>query len=257
MLLFLLACHQNISFETTSENPTDAWSELVAEISQDDGIDFQTLKERRSVLEDYLAWVGDNGPRMNKRKNIKERRKGREDRRISHYVNAYNAWILYEILQAQPFDSIEGLELAAFSLFGKAYRVDGEYLTLYHLKEERILGVYQEPLIHMMLHDGSMSSPKLQYWKLSQLDFTLKNRMRRYLGSEYGAKKVGEDWTLSALFQIEEDDFLYWSKSETLCQYLLDYAEKDLEDWLNEQDQQNCQLNFQSWDYSLNQQKND
>jgi hypothetical protein len=251
MLLFLLACHQNISFETTSKDPTVAWSDLVAKISREDGIDFEKLKENRSVLEDYLAWVGENGPRMNRIKKIKWQRKGRENRRISYYANAYNAWTLYEIMEHYPLDSVEGLPLDTFSLFGKAYRVDGEYLSLYHLKEERILSVYQEPMLHMMLHDGSMSSPKLQYWKYSQLNLALKNKMWRYLESEQGAKKIGESWTLPALFQIEEDDFLYWSESETLCQYLSKYVEKDLEAWLNEQDQQNCQLEFQSWDYTL------
>ena len=99
MFLFLLACHRNIGFENEREASTDAWQDLAFEITMQDGIDYQKLQENRDILEDYLSWVGDNGPRMNRFKGVRWKQKGREDRRITHYANAYNAWVLYEILE--------------------------------------------------------------------------------------------------------------------------------------------------------------
>lgn len=261
MFLFLLACHHNIGFEQKTKESTKAWKELLIDVTINDDIDYQMLQENQDILEDYLGWVGDNGPRMNRIKGTRGQKKGREDRRITHYANAYNAWVLYEILSIYPIETTENLTLDQFHLFENAYQVDGEYMTLHHLKEERLLGTYQEPLLHMMLHDGSKSSPQLQYWETEQLQYILRRKFHQYLNSEYGAKRTkkneyneeeNEEWLFSELFKRAEDDFIYWSKSNSLCQYLSEYAEEELQVWLAKQEQQGCSLTFQSWNYELN-----
>lgn len=257
MFLFLLACHHNIGFEQKSNEPVEAWKDLLIEVTFIDGVDYQTLQNNRAILEDYLGWIGENGPRMNRLKGIRTKRRKREDRRITHYANAYNAWVLYEILESYPTDSVENITLDQFQIFENSYRLDGEYMTLHHIKEERILGTYQEPLLHMMLFDGSLSSPALQYWEADQLKHVLRRRFVKYLQSDQGARLEGENWLLSELFQREEDDFIYWSNKDDLCQYLSEYTRDELQTWLRQQEEQNCSLQFQSWDYRLNDRKLD
>ena len=256
MFLFFLACHQNIGFTRDSSEPiTSAWKSLLFQSSTHKGVDYVHIDDNRNILEDYLAWMGDNGPRMNRLKGIRWPRKGRENRRIAYYANAYNAWVLYEILENYPLESVGALTLDQFQLFENAYQVDGEYMTLHHLKEERILGTYQEPRIHMMLYDGSVSSPPLQYWQYEQFELILNKSLTGYLKSEYGAKKDDEGWLLSDLFRKREDDFIYWSDAENLCQYLAEYTRGEFSVWLAKQEKQNCDLRFQQWDYNLNELK--
>ena len=255
MFLFLLACQQKFEFSIPADDPSQEWEELLKEISTDNGVDYRKLQEKQDVLENYLGWIGDNGPRMSKIKRDPDLKRNRENREITFYVNAYNAWILYSILQEYPSPNLEELHNTHSDWFADQYKVDGEFMSLGHLKEARILADFQEPLLHIMLFDGSVSSPSLQYWDSSQLDFVLSNRMRNFL-SKQGSHQQENTWEFSSLFQQEENDFIYWSKAENICQYLLDYSSNDLHDWLKE-NQENCSIQFMNKDWKLFEAKND
>lgn len=249
MLFFLfsfLACRANISFpsDDTDYHVVVDWKTLLRDITTEEGIDYHQLQEHRSVLERYLGWVGSNGPRVSRRNFDPWKKRGRENKEISFYANAFNAWTVYEILENHLVEKNIETPLASFSLSGKAYQVDGEYMSLYHLKEERLLADFQNPLIHIMLFDGTESSPALQYWNDEQLPIVLKNRMRNFLQSPAGAQETEQGVALSSLFLIEKDDFLDWSSASSICEYLIDFTDATRQDWLIEQAKTDCDIEF-------------
>ena len=75
--------------------------------------------------------------------------------------------------------------------------------------------------------------------------------MRDFVNSARGSQKNENGWAVSELFVWYEKDFTRWSQAETLCEYLADYAEEDLKDWLLNQGPE-CDLPTFAYDWSLN-----
>ena len=251
MFLFLFACQHNISIGSPpSDDPSSNWATVIKEVSTVDGVDYEALQKRRTELEEYLAWVGDNGPRMNRRKNIRWRKRDRENKKIAFYANAYNAWVLYSILETLPRDTVEEIHLKSSGLFPTAFLIDGEYMSLTHVKEERLLGDFQEPLINIMLFDGSRSSPPLRFWGTEQFDIVLKNQFERYLNSPQGIQHHKGEIELPALFENRINDFIDWSLSDSLCEYLMNYSLKHKINWEKEA-QKGCTISYRPYDWTL------
>ena len=75
--------------------------------------------------------------------------------------------------------------------------------------------------------------------------------MKDFVNSPKGTQKGSDGWTVSELFVWYEKDFTRWSQAETLCDFLADYAEEDLKDWLLNQNPK-CELPTFAYDWSLN-----
>ena len=84
---------------TSQDDPSKEWSKLLEQISTEQGIDWATLEANRKVLDKYVAWTGTVGPQTNRRNRTPFPKRGRTNRRFVHFVNAYNAWILYGYLE--------------------------------------------------------------------------------------------------------------------------------------------------------------
>ena len=74
--------------------------------------------------------------------------------------------------------------------------------------------------------------------------------MRAYLRSPQGARQTSTGWEFTELFDWYKEDFVVWSDSENLCQYLEKYSDADMANWLREQEP--CNLSFFSYDWSVN-----
>lgn len=231
------------------DDPSEKWRKLLLSASSDAGVDYDKIRQQREALDAYISWVAGHGPNADKMTVRKETQK------MAFYVNAYNAFVIYGMLEKWPIESIQDIRVGPYPgkasnfFFGQLFRVDNEWVSLYHLQTEMLLANFQYPELHFMLHQGAKSSPKLRYWKQGK---PAKSALTTYLQSEYGSQKTESGWAVSELFWWHKDDFIDWSHADNLCEYLYPYARQELATWLlaNKQD---CQLDFIEYDWTLNQ----
>ena len=126
--------------------------------------------------------------------------------KLAFYINAYNAWILSEVLQKYPTKSIKD-PLFTFFL-SKRITVAGERMSFNHLEKD-IIRPLGEPRIHFALNCASRSCPPLRSEPYSgvQLDTQLDEQARGYSNNERGVKASGDTAQLSKIFDWYKEDF--------------------------------------------------
>lgn len=255
--LSLVACGQRVHVDrdVPDDDPRDAWSALLAESVTEEGVDYHHIDASRDVLQDYVAWLAEHGPVLD------TMRESKEDRRIAFLVNAYNAFVIEGVLQNQPIESVSDVRFGPWAardnwsfFMGQRFKLDGEWISLYHLENHRIFARYQDPLPHVGLNCASVGCPPLRWWT--------EKVGRKKLGKQMGAAM--EDWleagalqetetgyAVTELFFWYEDDFTYWSDADNLCQYLYEYTDESAADWMYEH-YEDCPLERLEYDWTLN-----
>ena len=238
-------------------DPSAEWAALLKDAASPDGLDYDHVDAHREVLERYLAWVGEHGEQTD------EWKESKEDRRIAHLVNAYNAAVIYGVLQHRPLQSVREVKVGPYRaggagfFVGLRFRVDSEWVSLHDLEVQRTVNRYQEPLVHVALNCASRSCPPLRWWKEQGLQGQLMAAMRRFVASDRGLQPVGgtaeapDSYAASRIFEWYADDFTDWSQASTVCEWLVDYASGEKKAWL-ERHAQDCPLQWQEWDWTLN-----
>ncbi len=240
-LFLIMGCTRDLNVPVTapSKDPSEQCESLINQISTAEGIQWNILIANQSILENYIAWSGVTGPQSNRKNKIRQPKKGRAHRRLVHFVNAYNAWILYAyLLDGQP------QSINSEYNYSKKTRifVDGEYSSFSHIKHERLLADFQDPSIHIMLYDLTTDSPPLQFWKHNSWNLSVSNTWKRFI-SETGSRRTNNGWVFHPMFEQYQMDFVDWSQHDTVCSYLLEYATSDLQAWLREQSS-SCDLEY-------------
>ena len=256
-LFSLLACGQRIEVdrEAPEDDPRDAWAELLEASVTDEGVDYAHIDASRGVLQDYIAWLAEHGPVLD------TMRESKEDRRIAFLVNAYNAFVIEGVLRHQPIDLVTEVRFGPWAMrdnasffLGQRFKVDGEWISLYHLENHRILARYQDPLPHVALNCASVGCPPLRWWEEKVRGKKLEKQMERALEdwlADGAMQKTDTGYAVTELFFWYEDDFTYWSDAANLCQYLYDYADADAAEWLYAH-YEDCPLERLPYDWRLN-----
>ena len=100
------------------------------------------------------------------------------DRKIAFLINAYNASVIAGVLNngGRSLSSVLDVTAGTFPargagfFLGQTFQIDAEWLTLYHLEHQYLLGDFEEPLIHAGLNCASVGCPPLRYYTGSGLD---------------------------------------------------------------------------------------
>ena len=232
-LIYFFGCSRDLSVPSPvpSKDPSEQWETLLNQISTEDGILWETLEQNQQILENYIAWTGVTGPQSNRKSRTPFPRRGRTNHRLTHFVNAYNAWLLYAYLHdgKQPIDSLKYDYSRDTRIF-----VDGEYSSFSHIKHERLLADFQEPSIHMMLYDLKQQSTPLQFWQSKSWRKNVNNTWAQFM-KDHGAQRTDNGWVFHPIFKHYEMDFIDWSNHDTVCSYLIEYTGGELQQWLQQQ----------------------
>lgn len=248
LFTILMGCQQDIPVPVSppKKDPTKEWTSLLLQISTEDGLDFEMLQKNEDILNRYVAWTGTLGPQSNLHsKDDVWPKNGQQSYRLVHFINAYNAWLLRAYLNADQPQNIDQTDFFGGFFWGQRVWVDGEWMSFTHLSEERLLATFQEPKIHIMLHQLGADSPDLQFWHPNTWKSASDMAFQRFLNSSKGSRKMDDgQWEFNQLFQDWQKDFIDWSNEDNLCSYLGQYAEEDLQQWLKHQSTEGCPLNF-------------
>ena len=128
---------------------------------------------------------------------------------LAFYLNAYNAWIIHEVLEKYPTKSIKD---ALFTFFtGKRIKVAGEEMSFNHLEKSIIIPRFKEPRIHVALNCASQSCPPLldEPFRADKLDAQLERLSKSFVNSERGVKLSTDrnSAEISKIFDWYKDDF--------------------------------------------------
>ncbi|MFZ4598011.1 MAG: DUF547 domain-containing protein [Terrimicrobiaceae bacterium] len=107
---------------------------------------------------------------------------GREER-LAFLINAYNAWMLRQVLEKYPIQSVK--EIAPnFGVFSeKRITVAGRKMSLNELEKEWLLKEFREPRVHFAINCASRSCPPLKasLWSAEDLEAQFDDATRAYL----------------------------------------------------------------------------
>ena len=255
MIIFLicafLACQERIYSPqvSSSEQAPLQWQALLSRISNQDRVDYKQLKKEVDILNAYMTWLASHGPHTEKYSIRKEKKK------IAFYANAYNAAVLYGVLQNWPIESVKEVDAGWFQaenvgfFLGQLFLIDGEWMSLYHLEQDLILSQFQDPRLHVLLNCASRGCPPLRYWKEGDLHTQIDIHWTSYIRNNL--RQGSNGWEISELFFWYEKDFLAWSEATNLCDYLISYAQEDAKNWLKKHRKQ-CPLSSFPYDWALN-----
>lgn len=234
------------------ENPNTRWARLLRQAATPEGTDYDLIARNREALDNVIAWMAVHGPESD------QIRSSQEERKIAMMANFYNAAVIHAVLERRPIDSVQDVQIGVYRyppntgfFLGQTFRVDGEWVSLYYLEHQYLLGMYEEPGIHMMLNCASQGCPPLRYWTGNNLKRQTDAHLTDFLMSERGMRKDEQGWALTEFFRWYGDQYVDWSQATDLCAYLADAVEGERKDWLTEQIG-DCQPRTFPYDWSLN-----
>lgn len=253
LILAMMGCSERVHPRSQPDHraPASAWKRLVDRATSSGGTDYDLIASRREVLDGYLKYMGEHGPEED------GMRYSQESKKIAFLINAYNAAVVAGVLENREVASVMDVSLGLFPsggagfFVGQTFRVDGEWVTLYHLEHQYLLGDYEEPLIHAGLNCASVGCPPLRYYTPGKtVEAELAASMTDFLASDTGMRRAGDGYVFTELLSWYADHFVDWSSASDLCDYLADYTEEDASEWLRRQEP--CDLTFFSYDWSVN-----
>ena len=128
---------------------------------------------------------------------------------LAFYLNAYNAWIIHEVLEKYPTKTVKDTLFTFFT--GKRIKVAGQEMSFNRLEKEIIIPRFKEPRIHVALNCASQSCPPLlgEPFRAVKLDAQLERLSKGFVNSDRGVRVAGDNSSaqLSKIFEWYKDDF--------------------------------------------------
>lgn len=145
---------------------------------------------------------------------------------LAWYLNAYNAWILHNILAKYPTKG--PLDGETLFFHGNRITISGKKTSFDHLEQKVIRPTFQEPRIHFALNCASTSCPPLNAkpFDATSLDGDLDRLTRAFINNNpQGVVPAGNEVKLSKIFEWYADDF---GGKNALVAFINRYREKPL-----------------------------
>lgn len=258
LLLFIvvlsLGCRETLIPAVQPEegnNPTQEWDRTLRHVVTPDGyINYKALNERRDVLERYVAWLSlDTGWR-----------KDRVTERPADYINAYNALVLYQVIERSVSTSVMDVP-SLIPIPGAGFFVTTDFqigrdrLSLSEIEHERVRHSMLDYRVHAALNCASRSCPPMRASLYTQrgLQMQLREQMSRWVNDPRGLQ-IDDDGNLafSPIFQWFHRDFSFWSAGKDICEIAARHAKGYLSTDLLKRSRAGCEHTYFEYDWSLN-----
>ncbi len=220
-----------------AENIHDSYDALLKAYVTDGMVDYKSIKENRSTLDNYLS----NMAKINE----KEFNSWSKDERLAYLINLYNAQTLKLIIDNYPLESIKDLG----SLFKTPWEEKfipllGKTISLDNIEHDIIRKEYNEPRIHLALVCAAFSCPPLrsEAYVGEKLSSQLDNQGYAFFASPTGLQVDHEKKrvSLSSILKWYKEDF------ESVEKFAQKYSKENFS---------NYKISWLKYDWKLNEKK--
>jgi hypothetical protein len=210
-------CRQSMrSTAEADKSAVQAWDQLLHQVVDARGlVDYDQLEQNRDALDRYVAWLADDRAWT-----------GKVNRDYhAQYLNAYNAFTLYQVLERGRPDSVRDVQGWApwpgFLFFHwTQFHADGDWLTLSEIENERLRWKELDYRDHAAMNCASMSCPPLrnELYQPKQLKDQLDDQFQRWMNDEQrGVRIENGEAVLSPLFDWYARDFAFFTAGVNPC----------------------------------------
>lgn len=178
--------------------------------------------------------------------------------KMAYWINAYNAFTLYAVVEAYPVKSVRDLKFGFGFLFFKRAKfvAGGKAYSLDDIEHGILRRQFSDPRIHFAVNCASASCPPLQREPFApeQLDEQLEEAARQFIGRQENVWMRGDVLFLSSIFDWYGEDFEKWLTQQgapepTVVDYVTRYlAEPEAERVRREAPR----VEFYDYDWTLN-----
>lgn len=235
------------------------WNAALGRWARPGGVDYDAVRSEQGDLRRFIATLGRIGPRAT------PQRFATEPERLAYYINAYNALVLFAVVDNWPIDSVHDVRgwldpRAGFGFFyGLRFPLDGGETNLYNLENEVIRG-FVDARVHAALNCASKSCPALapHAFEPARLDEQL-DAVTRDFCSNPPHVRVDDDAKqiqLSAIFDWYRTDFEEHARRlgrpATILDFILAFATPSVAAEVKRARSADFKVVFQPYDWALN-----
>ncbi len=235
------------------------WNDALGRWALSSGVDYEAVRSESPDLRRFVATLGVMGPRAT------PERFTTEPERLAYYLNAYNALVLFAVLDNWPIDSVHDVRgwldpRAGFGFFyGLRFPLDGSSSNLYDLENDVIRG-FVDARIHAAINCASKSCPALAPYAFepASLDDQLDVVTRAFCSSATHVRVDDEarQIQLSAIFEWYRSDFEEHARRlgrpATIVDFVLGFAEPGVAAEVERARNAEFEVVFQPYDWALN-----
>jgi hypothetical protein len=235
------------------------WNEALGRWVQPGGVKYDVVRAEEGELRRFIATLGTMGPRAT------PERFTTEPERLAYYINAYNALVLFAVVDNWPIDSVHDVRgwldpRAGFGFFyGLRFPLDGRSINLYDLENEVIRG-FIDARIHAAINCASKSCPALMPYAFvpALLDDQLDAVTRDFCSNSPHVRvdDEAEEIQLSAIFEWYQTDFEEHARRlgrpATIVDFILAFATPGVAAEVERARNADFEVVFQPYDWGLN-----
>ena len=177
-------------------------------------VDYQSLKNNETLLDNYLAYIQNNEPTKNWSSNKKK----------AFWINTYNAYTIKIILNNYPLKSIRDIKIDGKTAWKIPFvKVGQKRYTLDQIEHKILRKKFNDPRIHVGINCASVSCPRLWNFAFTEdnIAYSLDNLMKVFINDTTRNKISKNNVALSEIFNWFSKDFM---KNGTIINYLNTYA---------------------------------
>lgn len=254
VLLLALGCREPLVPDRPppATDPSAAWAALLRRAVDPHGyVHYDLLERERDTLEDYVAWLG--GPTPWERHRV--------GRRLALYLDAWNALVLYQVLERGRPDSV--LDVRGWlpgpgsGFFVETrFRLGREWRSLSEIAHQLVRHAELDVRAHAALSCAAMSCPPVRpelYTRGGNLLAKLEDQMRRWLADdERGVRIEGDVAVFNPIFDRYARDFSAWTAGADPCTLAAGFTSGEKQARLLDLAAQGCPRRFFPFDARLN-----
>ena len=197
-------------------------------------VDYQSLKNNETLLDNYLAYIQNNEPTKEWSSNKKK----------AFWINTYNAYTIKIILNNYPLKSIRDIKIDGETAWKIPFvKVGQKRYTLDQIEHKILRKKFNDPRIHVGINCASVSCPRLWNFAFTEdnIASSLDNLMKVFINDTTRNKISKNNVALSEIFNWFSKDFI---KNGTIINYLNTYAAIKISE--------KASIKYLTYDWSLN-----
>ncbi|MBT6377726.1 MAG: DUF547 domain-containing protein, partial [Flavobacterium sp.] len=197
-------------------------------------VDYQSLKNNETLLDNYLAYIQNNEPTKEWSSNKKK----------AFWINTYNAYTIKIILNNYPLKSIRDIKIDGKTAWKIPFvKVGQKRYTLDQIEHKILRKKFNDPRIHVGINCASVSCPRLWNFAFTEdnIASSLDNLMKEFINNTTRNKISKNNLEISEIFNWFSKDFI---KNGTIINYLNTYAAIKISE--------KASIKYLTYDWSLN-----